>query len=248
VGSYAPVGGTLASLGGMAAYVRLQLRRGISVTGRRVVSSTNLAECWKPHIPVPTSTELDPDVMSSGYGMGWIRNTFRDGTSLIWHNGAIDGFTAYLGFLPERDIGVVVLNGMNPVPTGLYFYLYVLNLLLSERFGLNEGVPAKVHQLYLDSVEQLRRVGRDSRPVDPSIVEPFLGYYEGGYRLVFRNHQLSARLGPRVLPLQALRTGGYVISGGAYPQNPVNLTRDLDGTPRMELVGLETVRRTVGFS
>jgi hypothetical protein len=108
-------------------------------------------------------------------------------------------------------------------------------------------VPAKVHQLYLDSVEQLRRVGRDSRPVDPSIVEPFLGYYEGGYRLVFANHQLSARLGPRVLPLQALRSGGYVISGGAYPQNPVNLTRDLDGTPRMELVGLETVRRTVGF-
>ncbi|MEU2632615.1 serine hydrolase domain-containing protein, partial [Kitasatospora sp. NPDC007106] len=175
VGSYAPAGGTLASLDDMAAYVRLQLRRGVSVDGRRVVSAQNLAECWKPHIPVPVSPEFDPDVTASGYGMGWIRNRFRDGTSLVWHNGGIDGFTSYIGFLPERDLGLVVLNAMNPTPTGPYFYLYVLNLLLSERFGLNRGVPEKAHAAYLAALQGLRDLGSRTAPTDPGATAAFLG-------------------------------------------------------------------------
>ena len=38
VGSYAPVGGTLASLTDMAAYVTMQLNEGVSGSGERVVS------------------------------------------------------------------------------------------------------------------------------------------------------------------------------------------------------------------
>ena len=33
---------------------------------------------------------------------------------------------------------------MNPGPTGTLFYTYVLNLLLNQELGMNEGVPAKV--------------------------------------------------------------------------------------------------------
>lgn len=246
VGSYAPAGGTLASLDDMAAYVRLQLRRGVSVDGRRVVSAKNLAECWKPHIPVPVSPEFDPDVTTSGYGMGWIRNRFRDGTSLIWHNGGIDGFTSYIGFLPERDLGLVVLNAMNPTPTGPYFYLYVLNLLLSERFGLNNGVPAKAHAAYLAALEDLRALGRQTAPTDPGATAPYLGYYESGYRLTRDGRNLSLHLGPRTLPLGILPDGSYVVTGGLLVGSKVLLTRDVDGTPRIEVVGFETVRRTVG--
>ncbi|MFD5633128.1 serine hydrolase domain-containing protein [Streptomyces sp. NPDC127077] len=246
VGSYAPAGGTLASLDDMAAYVRLQLRRGVSVDGRRVVSARNLAECWKPHIPVPVSPEFDPDVTASGYGMGWIHNRFRDGTSLIWHNGGIDGFTSYIGFLPKHDLGLVVLNAMNPTPTGPYFYLYVLNLLLSERFGLNEGVPAKAHAAYLAALDDLRALGRRTAPTDPGATAPYLGYYEGGYRLARDGRDLNLHLGPRTLPLGILPDGSYVVTSGLLVENKVLLTRDVDDTPRIELVGLETVRRTVG--
>ncbi|MEU9129839.1 serine hydrolase domain-containing protein [Kitasatospora sp. NPDC048540] len=246
VGSYAPAGGTLASLDDMAAYVRLQLRRGVSADGRRVVSAENLAECWKPHIPVPVSPDLDPDVTASGYGMGWISNRFCDGTSLIWHNGGIDGFASYIGFLPEHDLGLVVLNGMNPAPTGLFFYLYVLNLLLGERFGLNKGVTAKVHTAYLDALEALRALGSRTFPTDPGATAPYLGHYEGGYRLTRSGPDLSLRLGPRTMPLGVLDDGSYVMTGGPLVGNPVRLGRDVDDTPRIEVVGLETVRRTVG--
>jgi CubicO group peptidase (beta-lactamase class C family) len=248
VGSYAPVGGTLATLDDMAAYVRLQLRRGVSVSGRRVVSAANLVECWKPHIGVPLSAELDPDAVSSGYGMGWINARYRDGTSLISHTGGIDGFASFIGFLPEHDIGLVVLNSINPAPIGpLLFYLYVLNVLLSQRFGLNVGVPAKVHHAYKAAMSELRKLGRRSRPVNPRAVAPFLGYYEGGYRLVLHNRDLRILLGPRVMPLRAMTDGGYIISGGLLVETRVRLDRDRDGVRRMELVGLETVRRTVGL-
>jgi CubicO group peptidase (beta-lactamase class C family) len=246
VGSYAPVGGALASLDAMAAYVQMQLRRGVSNAGRRVVSAANLAECWKPHIPVPISPDLDPDVVSSGYGMGWIHNTFKDGTALVWHNGAIDGFTSYIGFLPDRDLGLVVLNSMNPGPTGTLFYTYVLNLLLNQELGLNEGVPAKVDGLYDAAISALRAQGRQTRPVSRTVLEPYLGIYEGGYQLTRQGSDVLLVLGSRRLPLRALDGGNLVMSGGLLVQQPVNLRLDVDGTPTIEIVGLETVRRTVG--
>jgi CubicO group peptidase (beta-lactamase class C family) len=246
VGSYAPVGGTLAALDDMAAYVRLHLRGGVSVSGRRVVSSANLAECWKPHIALPLDPVFDPDAVSAGYGMGWIRRRYRDGSSLVWHNGGIDGFTTLIAFVPERDIGLVVLNNMNPGPTGGLFYLYVLNLLLSQRLGLNDNVPPKVDRLNEAQIAELLKIGRTSRRVQPRTVEPFLGYYEGGYQLVLERGELWILLGPRVMPLRAMADGGYVMSGGLLVENRVRLDRDRDGVPRMELVGLETVRRTVG--
>jgi CubicO group peptidase (beta-lactamase class C family) len=247
VGSYAPAGGTLASLDEMAAYVRLQLRRGLSVGGRRVVSAENLAQCWRPHIAVEVNKELDPSVDESGYGMGWIRSRFKDGTSLVWHNGGIDGFTSYIGFLPERDIGLVVLNAMNPNPTGAFFYLYVLNLLLSERFGLNSGVAAKIDDLYVSAMTGLRAAGRQSRPVDLDAVVEHFGHYERGYVLEPVRRDLVLRLGSRALPLRAHADGDYVIAGGLLVEVRVKLDRDVDGTPTIELVELETVRRTVGL-
>ena len=144
IGSHTPAGGALASLRDMAAWVRLQLRQGVSVDGGQVVSAANLAECWKAHVTTPAPGELDPDYVSAGYAMGWLNEEYKDSSSLIWHNGAIDGFASYIGFLPQHDVGLVVLNGMTSTPIGNLFYTYVLNLLLSEQLGLNVGVPDKV--------------------------------------------------------------------------------------------------------
>jgi CubicO group peptidase (beta-lactamase class C family) len=247
VGSYAPVGGTLATLTDMAAYVRMQLRNGTSVDGVEVVSAANLAECWKPHVEMPTSPELDPDVVSAGYGMGWIHQTYRDGTSLVWHNGGIDGFTTLIGFLPERDIGLVVLNNMNPASIGFFFYLAVLNHLLSQRFGLNEGVNERIEAAYDEASARLGGTWKRTIPVDHAAVAPYAGYYQGGYRLLVDGEVPTIRIGSRVMPLRALSDGAYVTTSGLVPGIRIHLTRGSDRVPRMELEGLETVSRTVGF-
>ena len=140
-GSHTPAGGAFAGLRDMAAWVRLQLREGVSVDGSRVVSAANLAECWKPHVTTELPRDLDPDYVSAGYAMGWVREEYEDASSLIWHSGAIDGFASFIGFLPQHDLGLVVLNSMTAAPTGNLLFTYVRSLLLSERLGLNVGVP-----------------------------------------------------------------------------------------------------------
>jgi hypothetical protein len=245
-GSHAPAGGALASLNDMAAWVRLQLRQGLPAVGRRVVSAANLAQCWTPHVTTPTDPMLDPDAATAGYGMGWLREEYRDGTSLVWHNGSIDGFSTYMAFLPQHDLGLVVLNSMTTGPTGAFWYQYVLNLLLSQRFGLNVGVPDKALAENARWLGILADAGKDAKPVDLKAVAPYLGYYEGGYSLVREGRDLQLRIGPRVFPLQVTADGSYVMSAGFMVGVGVKLALERDGTPHVEIVGVETVRRNTG--
>jgi beta-lactamase class C len=246
VGSYAPVGGGLSTLNDLASYVRLELRGGKSVTGKRVVSAANLAQCWVPGVPVPLDHNIEPDAVSSGYAMGWIREKYQDGTSLVWHNGAIDGFTAFIGFLPERDIGFVVLNNMNPFPNGLYLYLYVQMYVLSHQFGINDGSPAKIVAAADTAREGLLAIGPTLHPVNRTHVAPFLGYYEGGYQIYLDGGRLLLQVQSRIMELRLQKGETYVMADGLLPGTPVLLTRDPDGVPAMDITGVERVRRTVG--
>lgn len=247
IGAHAPAGAALASVTDMASWVRMQLRQGLSVTGNRVVSAANLGECWKGGAAVPFSPNADPDALSQQYGMGWQRLTFTNGTVLIWHNGAIEGFTSYMGFLPQHDLGIVVVNNINTAPTGIGFYLYVLNLLLNQQLGLNMGVPAKALEFSDAGIAGLEQIGRQARSVDFRAVAPYLGYYADGYALAREGGELVLRITSRVMPLRAMPDGTYVIVGGLILGTRVKLARDADGTPHIEIVGVQTVRRTVGL-
>jgi CubicO group peptidase (beta-lactamase class C family) len=83
IGCIAPAGAVLASIEDMGAFVRTQLRSGVSPTGARVVSVRNLEEGWRPHIPVPFNPLEGLEIESQGYGMGWIDNTYKGGRRLI---------------------------------------------------------------------------------------------------------------------------------------------------------------------
>lgn len=245
-GSSAPAGAGVSTPTDMGTWVRLQLRQGRSTTGAQVVSAANLAECWRPHVDIPVraaARRVDPDLTSAGYGMGWITNTYRDGTTLIWHNGAVDGFSAYVGFVPRHDVGVVVLTSMNPDPTGLLFYQYVVDLVLA-RYGLNTGGADAVHQVYLETIDQLRTVGATARRVPPDVASRYVGRYEKGYELDVVSGQLVVRLGARRLTVKARPDGTYVHADGLVVGAPATLSADPDGTPRVVVAGIDSVRRT----
>jgi hypothetical protein len=131
---------------------------------------------------------------------------------------------------------------MNVYPTGSAFYSYILDLLLDQRFGLNPGVADKALAASDAGLANLAQLGRQARPADPRVVEPFLGYYEHDYSLVRAGRALRLLVGPRLLTLEAMPDGSYVVSDGLLPGNRVNLTLDKDGHRRLEFVGFETVR------
>lgn len=53
------------------------------------------------------------------YATGWRIFTYA-GHTMIFHGGAVQGYRTMIGFLPDKDIGTVVLwNSESPVPSGL---------------------------------------------------------------------------------------------------------------------------------
>lgn len=46
---------------------------------------------------------------SFSLGLGWFLSPLERGDVEVWHTGATSGFASYVGFVPSRDVGVVVL-------------------------------------------------------------------------------------------------------------------------------------------
>ena len=53
------------------------------------------------------------------YGLGW-RIYDYSGHTLVYHAGAVQGYRGIMAFLPEKDLGVVILwNSESTMPTAL---------------------------------------------------------------------------------------------------------------------------------
>lgn len=63
--------------------------------------------------------------------LGWISEAVSDEVDLVWHNGETNGFSSYLGYLPQFKVGVVILSnqegGIDEIGST------VLNLLIKMR-------------------------------------------------------------------------------------------------------------------
>jgi CubicO group peptidase (beta-lactamase class C family) len=120
----APAASVYSNLEDMTRWLRVFLNEG-QIDGKRVVGSRALSEFLEPRIAVAGGagfTELGP----VAYGMGFYLTTYR-GERLAHHPGVIDGYAALMSFMPDRDLGVVVLtnlSGSNPVPTILSHSIY----------------------------------------------------------------------------------------------------------------------------
>ena len=59
--------------------------------------------------------ELRPKSGDSKIAMGWHYDPGPEGTSFLYHHGAMLGFWSYVGFSPEAGVGVVALaNSRDP--------------------------------------------------------------------------------------------------------------------------------------
>jgi len=103
----------------MAQWLRLQLDNG-SFGDARIVSAANLAVTRTPGVAINDKLL---------YAMGWIISLTPNG-KVIWHNGGTGGFGAFVGFSPEKHVGVVILTneGNNGLPdsVGLWTFDWIL--------------------------------------------------------------------------------------------------------------------------
>jgi CubicO group peptidase (beta-lactamase class C family) len=114
----------------MAKWVLLFLRKGLTSTGSVLVSRTALEHMYAPLIGTD-------DGAGSGYGLGWYVGAVQSQLAnkrIIFHPGDADGNAAYVSFMPDEGLGVIVLTNQhcsrnlveiwpNKVATAIYDHL-----------------------------------------------------------------------------------------------------------------------------
>ena len=97
---YRPAGGAWSSAADMARYVQLELGKGVTPEGKRVVSKQNILERRKPGVLVGENKY---------YGMGLFNETDW-GVNVIDHGGTLQGYRSNFYVLPDAGIGAVLLT------------------------------------------------------------------------------------------------------------------------------------------
>ena len=107
VDGVAPAGAISSTARDMTSWLRFLLRQGVH-GGKALISPAALTTTWTPQIPIGDT---------NAYGLGWFVRKSQ-GQRLIEHGGAIAGYSAEVGLLPDSNIGFVVLtNTLSALPS-----------------------------------------------------------------------------------------------------------------------------------
>ncbi|MBE7553471.1 MAG: serine hydrolase [Anaerolineales bacterium] len=214
-----PAGAANANALDMARFLMTQLGRGVAPDGNRVVSAENLAETWQPAVRVTKTLS---------YGMGWFIEDYQ-GVQVIWHDGDVLGSKAMIAFIPEANVGLVVLSN-RLISTGFSYSLRYH--LLHQLYDFEYEEEPDFEGNWDDFLEAIAKLRAPLNPlVDPAEVASYPGQYEGNWRVELRDgNSLWAIRGPYEWRLlQADEAGEYVINNGFGIATPLKFIEDEAG-------------------
>jgi len=190
----APSGAVWSSANDMAQYMIMQLNGGVAPDGTRIVSQENLDITQTAQIAIPNDGD---------YGMGWMIQDYK-GQRYIEHGGNTGGFTSTFGFLPDANIGVLVLaNRTLDNSFGSAISEYVFEQVFDLEHTSTVYYQAAEEQIRLILAQVLATV--QTEPVDLEAAQAILGTYERGLEIVIEDGELVARVAYGPLPLVAIR-------------------------------------------
>jgi CubicO group peptidase (beta-lactamase class C family) len=240
----APSGALWSSASEMARYVQTELRKGVNPDGRRVVSPTNLERTWQPSVALETGPGTPPDMaaFAGHYALGWVLGAYG-GQRLVWHSGGTLGFTSLVSFLPEADLGVVILtNGSGTASPFTYAVQFrLLELLFDQPAAFDAMLATSLASASAGRADLLAHLGE----IDPAAVTPYLGRYANpnlgevalalqGDSLTWQAGAIRSQLLPRISDDGAVI--GYLPATPPWASNPPDamLTfEDTDERPRL---------------
>lgn len=114
-------GGMLATAPDLAKFLIAQMQDSSTVLPEAVMKKAQQTEV--------TTDSNYKDFKRSGYAWGWYSGDYK-GERMLHHFGSFAGFHAHLSFIPEKNIGLVVLNNED------FFSGHVTNLIADYSYGL----------------------------------------------------------------------------------------------------------------
>ncbi|MFO7321725.1 MAG: serine hydrolase domain-containing protein [Chloroflexota bacterium] len=150
----APAGAAWSNVLDLARYMIMELNEGVAADGTRIVSAENLARTWEPQVAISATDE---------YGLGWIVSDFH-GLLMLSHGGNTLGFTADFAFLPERDLGVVVLTNQSSSLLNTAIRSRLFEMLFEQPYTAEEELQFALNLFRQQVQEALESLERTSDP------------------------------------------------------------------------------------
>jgi len=193
-----PAGGINSNIIDMAKWLRLQMNASrVDDTAKAnqstLISPENLRYMHNPQIVIDGNGKLYS-------GLGWIYEEYKP-HSIVWHNGGSFGHHSMVAFMPDGDIGIVILsNSANGIPEVLAYRFF-------DRYW---GNPLRDYSgEAMDQALVIENLTRAAWPKRPQSFDPALPLerYEGNYtsevygtmNISAENDRLVAIMGPREL-------------------------------------------------
>lgn len=118
----APAGAINSNVLDMTHWLRFQLDHG-RFNHKRLISDNNLQQTRTSQIKIANNVD---------YGMGWFLRKWH-GKKVVEHGGNIDGFGAQVAFIPEENLGFVLLTNVTATPLQQESMSLVWDHLLSKK-------------------------------------------------------------------------------------------------------------------
>ncbi|RDI98673.1 class A beta-lactamase-related serine hydrolase [Dyella solisilvae] len=167
-----PAGAAWSAVSDMLRYVQMELSDGLLPDGQRYVSKDSLLERRKPNVAMGTTAT---------YGMGLVVD-HTWGIPVVHHGGDMAGFHSDMLWLPDQDVGAVILTNAD---SGYYlrgpFQRRLLEVLFDGKPQAQGDINAGVKRLKAEIAAERRRL---AVPADPAAV--------AGLGTVYRNAALGS--------------------------------------------------------
>ncbi|MFZ3147549.1 MAG: serine hydrolase [Methanothrix sp.] len=193
-----PAGGINSNIIDMSKWLRLQMNGGL-INDTSKGNQTALMD--KDNVRYMHSPQTILDSGSKLYnGLGWIYEEHKP-YSIVWHNGGSFGHHSMVAFMPDEDIGIVILSnsaaGLPEILTYWFFDRYFGN---PQTDYSNESV---IVSLMLENLTNSNKPKRP-QPFDPPLpLERYEGNYSsemyGPISITAKQSHLLATMGPRKL-------------------------------------------------
>ena len=178
----APAGALISSVNEVSQWLIFQMNEGITPDGDTLINSRRFLEMWSANNPQRVSQgsiDLWPSTHFKAYGLGWSTFDYL-GRKVIGHGGGYDGFISNTTFIPEENIGMVILTNKN---SSLYYALKykTLDILLDNDVETDWSADFLVRIEQGEEYQEKNRIKAEEERVKDSkptlALEAYLGVY-----------------------------------------------------------------------
>lgn len=206
VSSVYPAGAVWSTIDDMAAYLMTQMNDGVAPDGTRVASAAALGETRQPQVAANGV---------GSYALGWMLTNFN-GLTEVEHGGANVGFSSSVAFLPEADLGVVVLTNRENASA---FAQAVRYRAYELAFGLEHTFDTLFSEIDTQQAEaQTQMAALWTLPEVPAAdVADYLGAYSNGVTVTDMDGTAFVSGDFGSYALRQMPDGSTILPAAAYP-------------------------------